>query len=67
MENAIRIVCILRCFFLVSGLKINLKKSKLIGFGVASFMVEATITLVGCGAATLHFVQLGITVGHHEN
>lgn len=33
--NALHIVCILRCFFMASGLKINLLKIKLSSVGVS--------------------------------
>lgn len=39
--NALNIVHILRCFFMASGLKINLLKSKLYGVGVTAGQVTS--------------------------
>ena len=65
LENAKRILRILRCFFLASGLKINLHKSKLIGVGVSFDQVEHVAMEIGCAAVKPPFVYLGIPVGQN--
>nr|GEY23276.1 hypothetical protein [Tanacetum cinerariifolium] len=49
--NAHNLVCMLRCFFLISGLKINMHKSNVIGVGVSDMEVGRMAKLIGCGVA----------------
>ncbi|GKE27478.1 RNA-directed DNA polymerase, eukaryota [Tanacetum coccineum] len=44
---------VLKCFFLASGLKINLQKSKLMGLGVLSNVVNSAANLMGCSILQL--------------
>lgn len=60
--NIRNIVRVLRCFFLASGLKININKSKLLGFGVPSMQVEDLASLIGCVTMKTHFHYLGLIV-----
>nr|GEZ11667.1 RNA-directed DNA polymerase, eukaryota [Tanacetum cinerariifolium] len=48
INNIKTIVNVLKYFFLASGLKINLHKTKLTGTGVNKDDVDSTATLVGC-------------------
>ncbi|GKB67735.1 RNA-directed DNA polymerase, eukaryota [Tanacetum coccineum] len=57
------IMQVLQCFALVSGLKINLKKSQLLGVGVANSNVSAAAMYLGCSVMTTPFKYLGIMVG----
>lgn len=50
-ENANRILCILRCFYMSSGLKINLHKCKLIGVGVLYNQFVDVANRIGCAPA----------------
>nr|GEU68392.1 hypothetical protein [Tanacetum cinerariifolium] len=63
ITNAHNLLCILRCFFLVSGLKINVHKSNLSGVGMSNDDIQAMAIVIGCGAATLAFKYLGILAG----
>lgn len=63
MENAKKIVRILKCFYLASGLTINLLNSKLIGVGVACKHVEEVVDMMGCQLTSIPFIHLGILVG----
>ncbi|GJR34328.1 RNA-directed DNA polymerase, eukaryota [Tanacetum coccineum] len=45
--NVITIVHMLKCFFLASGLKINIHKSKLMGIGVSHEDVNAVANIIG--------------------
>ncbi|GJQ89521.1 RNA-directed DNA polymerase, eukaryota [Tanacetum coccineum] len=47
----------------VNGLKINLHKSKLMGVGVSSNVVEKATTLIGCSTLTSPFKYLDVKVG----
>ncbi|GJV58972.1 RNA-directed DNA polymerase, eukaryota [Tanacetum coccineum] len=49
---------VLKCFFLASGLKINLQKSKLMGLGVSSNVVNSAANLMGCSILQLPFNYL---------
>ncbi|GJZ55138.1 RNA-directed DNA polymerase, eukaryota [Tanacetum coccineum] len=60
--NVNNIVLLLQCFFLASGLKINLGKCKLMGVGVQMDDVQNMATVIGCEGAKLPFVYLGVQV-----
>ncbi|GJR71569.1 RNA-directed DNA polymerase, eukaryota, partial [Tanacetum coccineum] len=62
-SNFITIVHVLKCFFLASGLKINIHKSKLMGIGVPQEEVNTAANLIGCTTFTTPFNYLGIKVG----
>ncbi|KAJ0603386.1 putative RNA-directed DNA polymerase [Helianthus annuus] len=54
---------ILRCFFLCSGLKVNLDKSSITGVGVEVEEVERMAEMLKCRKGTTPFKFLGLTVG----
>ncbi|GKC30738.1 RNA-directed DNA polymerase, eukaryota [Tanacetum coccineum] len=56
------IMHVLKCFFLASGLKINLHKSKLTGIGVSPQDVIIAANVVGCMTFTTPFNYLGVKV-----
>ncbi|GKC78636.1 hypothetical protein Tco_1129410 [Tanacetum coccineum] len=62
-SNLITIINVLKCFFLASGLKINMQKSKLIGIGVGIGEVDRAANIVGCSTLTSHFSYLRVTLG----
>nr|GEV36950.1 putative RNA-directed DNA polymerase, eukaryota, reverse transcriptase zinc-binding domain protein [Tanacetum cinerariifolium] len=62
-ENLKGIMQMLRCFSLMSGLAINIKKSHLLGVGVPSHFVNEATDLLGCSVMKTPFKYLGITVG----
>ncbi|GKE02516.1 putative RNA-directed DNA polymerase, eukaryota, reverse transcriptase zinc-binding domain protein [Tanacetum coccineum] len=61
--NAHNLISILRCFYLISGLKINVQKSNVFGVGVTDAEVSHMAHIIGCGAAKFPFKYLGILVG----
>nr|GEZ75648.1 hypothetical protein [Tanacetum cinerariifolium] len=61
--NVNNLLCILRCFFLVSGLKINVQKCSLLGVGVSDDEVLNMAHIIGCGVADFLFKYLGVPVG----
>ncbi|GJX71178.1 RNA-directed DNA polymerase, eukaryota [Tanacetum coccineum] len=61
-SNLSTIIRVLECFFLASGLRINLHKSKLIGIAVEQSMVDAVASNIGCMALNLPFLYIGITI-----
>nr|GEV63397.1 RNA-directed DNA polymerase, eukaryota, reverse transcriptase zinc-binding domain protein [Tanacetum cinerariifolium] len=63
INNIKTILNVLNCFFLASGLKINLHKSKLTGIGVNKDGVDSAATLVGCSTFYPPFHYLGVKVG----
>ncbi|GJW74853.1 RNA-directed DNA polymerase, eukaryota [Tanacetum coccineum] len=63
-ENISNIVMLLQCFYLVSGLKINLSKCSLLGIGVQEAEVKGVADGVGCTAGTLPFTYLGVPIGN---
>lgn len=54
---------ILRCFELVSGLKINLGKSTMIGIEMAKESLKEFAEDIGCGTRRTPFSYLGLLVG----
>lgn len=52
-------------FFMASGLKINLLKSKLYGVGVKIDQVSSMAQCMGCSSDTLTFIHLGVPVGQN--
>ena len=53
----------LKCFYLVSGLRINVNKSKLLGVCVSDEDVVDMAKVLGCGVAKLPMTFLGVPVG----
>ncbi|GKE16052.1 RNA-directed DNA polymerase, eukaryota [Tanacetum coccineum] len=63
VSNIKTLVHVLKCFFLASGLKINLHKSKLMGIGINRRDVEKAARLIGCSTFSTPFNYLGVKVG----
>lgn len=66
-SNAENLVKFLRCFEAVSGLQVNLQKSKIIGVGVPSSEVQRTAYRLHCQADVVPFIYLGLPVGANMN
>ncbi|GJR82661.1 RNA-directed DNA polymerase, eukaryota, reverse transcriptase zinc-binding domain protein [Tanacetum coccineum] len=63
-KNLLNFVRILQCFFLASGLRINLHKCGIIGVGgVKTEEVSRKETLIGCEIGKTPFKYLGVMVG----
>ncbi|GKE02536.1 RNA-directed DNA polymerase, eukaryota, reverse transcriptase zinc-binding domain protein [Tanacetum coccineum] len=62
-SNAYNLICMLRCFYWVPGLKINVNKSKLLGVGVSDVDVVGMAKVLGCGVSKLPMMYLGVLVG----
>ena len=54
--------CSLRCFYLISGLKINVNKSNILGVGVPDEYVYNLANSIGRGVASFPMKYLGILV-----
>ncbi|GJQ97442.1 RNA-directed DNA polymerase, eukaryota [Tanacetum coccineum] len=63
VRNVLNIVLLLQCFFLVSGLKLNLAKCRLMGVGVPMGEITEMASIIGCEASTIPFIYLGVSVG----
>ncbi|GKD17002.1 hypothetical protein Tco_1206160 [Tanacetum coccineum] len=62
-SNISTIVKVLQCFYRASDIRINIHKSKLMGFGVSSNQVEQATSHIGCLTFTPPFSYLGVKVG----
>ncbi|GJZ35159.1 RNA-directed DNA polymerase, eukaryota [Tanacetum coccineum] len=62
-ENLKGIISILNCFFLASGLQINIHKCQLLGVGVPDHLVHQAASIIGCSVLNKQFQYLGVTVG----
>nr|GFB62427.1 RNA-directed DNA polymerase, eukaryota [Tanacetum cinerariifolium] len=61
-SNLDNIVKILKCFFLASGLKINIQKSQVLGVGVPRNIINQAASLIGCAVMQNPFRYLGVMV-----
>ncbi|GJW16895.1 RNA-directed DNA polymerase, eukaryota [Tanacetum coccineum] len=61
--NLKSIVNILKCFFLTSGLKINIYKSQVLGVGIPRSLVVQAAASIGCAVMQSQFRYLGVIVG----
>ncbi|KAJ0837904.1 putative RNA-directed DNA polymerase [Helianthus annuus] len=66
-NEVVNIVRILRCFYLCSGLKINIDKSNLYGIGVGMMEIGEIANVVGCKPDCPPFKYLGLRVGANMN
>nr|GEV56405.1 protein kinase-like domain, beta-lactamase/transpeptidase-like protein [Tanacetum cinerariifolium] len=64
-ENAKSLMCILKCFEEVSGLKVNYNKSKLYGIGVNEDEMMDMAKWMGCGTGEFPFTYLGLPIGEN--
>ena len=62
-QNVTNLIGLLRCFYVISGLKINVSKSKILGLGVDVLESRGMAEVLGCGVADLPFSYLGVPVG----
>ncbi|GJX74901.1 RNA-directed DNA polymerase, eukaryota [Tanacetum coccineum] len=62
-DNLWGIINVLKCFFLASGLQINIHKSQLLGVGVSRLDIEAAAASIGCSIMDNQFCYLGVMVG----
>ncbi|GJR80794.1 putative reverse transcriptase domain-containing protein [Tanacetum coccineum] len=62
-SNLDRILQVLQCFYLVSGLKINVQKSSLMGVVVNHYDLAEAAAKLGCFILKTPFKYLGVTVG----
>ncbi|GAU48412.1 hypothetical protein TSUD_99270 [Trifolium subterraneum] len=63
VENLWAMKAILRWYELVSGLKVNFSKSRLIGVNVDSMFMEGATSFLNCTIDTLPFEYLGLPIG----
>nr|GEU72270.1 RNA-directed DNA polymerase, eukaryota, reverse transcriptase zinc-binding domain protein [Tanacetum cinerariifolium] len=61
--NAYNLLCILRCFFLISGLKINVHKSNILGICASDEETSGMANVIGCRSSKLPLKYLGVPVG----
>ncbi|GJS72132.1 RNA-directed DNA polymerase, eukaryota [Tanacetum coccineum] len=62
-SNLDRILHVLHCFYLTSGLKINVQKSSLMGVGVNHNDIAKAASKLGCSILKTPFKYLGVSVG----
>nr|GEZ82569.1 hypothetical protein [Tanacetum cinerariifolium] len=58
--NTQNLSSMLRCFFLISGQKINIGKSNVLGVGVSYEEISQMARIIGCGVSKLPFKSLGV-------
>ncbi|GJZ61711.1 RNA-directed DNA polymerase, eukaryota [Tanacetum coccineum] len=61
-DNLSSVMHALHCFSLASGLKINVKKSHLLGVGIHDLIVAAAASKLGCSIMKTPFKYLGVTL-----
>lgn len=65
LSNALIIKSIMKCYELVSRLKVNFIKSRYVSVGIPNSMVERFIGLLNCKILVINFVHLGISIGEN--
>ena len=66
MKNITTIKCTLRCFELVSGLKVNFRKSKIAGIGAQHTKILRYSAILNCNQMEVPFKNLGVPVGDNH-
>ncbi|KAJ0836605.1 putative RNA-directed DNA polymerase [Helianthus annuus] len=66
-QNALNLNRILRCFYLSSGLRVNLAKSSMFGVGVDQAHVHMMASVLRCKPGIFPFKHLGLQVGANMN
>ncbi|GJY06599.1 RNA-directed DNA polymerase, eukaryota [Tanacetum coccineum] len=66
-SNASNLISMLHCFFLVSGLKINVHKSNVLGIGVSDDEISCMANVIGCGVTKFPLTYFGIPIGCNMN
>lgn len=67
IQNLVVLKSVLRCFELVSGLKVNFHKSKLASIATSPGVVQQFASFLNCKVMAIPFVYLGIPVGGRAN
>ncbi|KAJ0941167.1 putative RNA-directed DNA polymerase [Helianthus annuus] len=63
VKNAENINRLLRCFSLLTGLNVNLQKSKVFGVGTSDVEIEEVAGILKCGIGEFPFLYLGLPIG----
>ncbi|KAJ0558404.1 putative reverse transcriptase zinc-binding domain-containing protein [Helianthus annuus] len=66
-NNFLNLRRILRCFYLTSGLKVNLLKCNVYGIGVSEMEIQHMANIIDCKKGSFPFKHLGLTVGANMN
>ncbi|KAF5779588.1 putative RNA-directed DNA polymerase [Helianthus annuus] len=67
LSNIFNLRRVLRCYYLVSGLRVNLEKCSIFGFGVEDLEIQEMANLLRCKKGKLPFKHLGMLVGANMN
>ncbi|GKV17695.1 hypothetical protein SLEP1_g28164 [Rubroshorea leprosula] len=62
-ENIFAVKTILRCFELMSRLRINFSKSSVVGYNVSERWIKGATSVLHCGVGETSFMYLGLPVG----
>nr|GEZ32708.1 RNA-directed DNA polymerase, eukaryota [Tanacetum cinerariifolium] len=65
-NNLKGITNMLKCFFLASGLQINVHQCQLLGVGVSNNVVQQAADSIGCSILNNQFRYLGVMVDSHQ-
>lgn len=63
IRNAVTLKCILRCFELVSGLKVYFSKSRFVGIAMEEELMRQVVAILHCRTSKPPFVYLGLPIG----
>nr|GEV93238.1 RNA-directed DNA polymerase, eukaryota, reverse transcriptase zinc-binding domain protein [Tanacetum cinerariifolium] len=63
--NANNLFCMLPCFYLISGLKINVNKSHILGVGVSESSISILARSIVCEAASFPMKYIRIPIGYN--
>lgn len=63
LQNVMVLKCVIRCFEMVSGLKVSFYKRKLVGISLDGGTLRGFVALLHCKIMYIPFVNLGIHIG----
>jgi len=63
VQNALILKAVLRCFELVSGLRVNFSKTKVWGLGLDASMINEFSNTLNCKHMKIPFTYLGMPIG----
>lgn len=63
LQNTVVIKCVLRCFELISRLKVNFNKSKLAAIATEESGYHQLASILHCKMMSILFIYLGLTMG----
>jgi len=66
VKNIITIKCVMRCFEIVCGLKVNFRKSRIEGISIQNTEIQRYFVILNCNQMDVPFKYLGVLMGDNH-